>query len=63
MSMTFAEAKLKAKTEGVKIRHQHFTSDEFFEYKNGMLVCEMGYNVSTWYKGEEWQDGPWYVCE
>ncbi len=61
--MNFQEAKVKAKTEGVKIRNKHFTSEEFFEYKNGKLVCECGYDMRGWYQGHSWQDGPWYVVE
>lgn len=61
--MNFQEAKIKAKTEGVKIRNKHFTPEEFFEYKNGHLVCEGGYNMSRWYKGYSWQDEGWSVVE
>lgn len=61
--MTYQEARLKAKLEGVRIRNCNFTPDEWFEWRDGALRCELGYNMSTWYRGEAWQDEGWSVVE
>jgi methyl coenzyme M reductase gamma subunit len=60
--MTFEEAVQKAK-EGHRIRHYHFADDEWFEWKNGALRCELGYDMTRWYKGEEWQKNDWSICQ
>lgn len=58
--MTFEEAVEEAK-KGKKIVHKHFCDDEYFEYKNGGLVCELGYSMDGWYRGESWQDEGWRI--
>lgn len=60
--LTWEQAK-QAMREGKRVRNQCFTSDEFFEMKNGKIVCELGYNMAKWYIGEEWQDEGWSVIE
>ncbi|AZV01456.1 hypothetical protein vBSflM004_067 [Shigella phage vB_SflM_004] len=42
-------------------RNENFTSDEFFEIKDGKVVCEMGYPMAAWYKGEPWQKTGWSI--
>ena len=58
--MTYEEA-LEAMKQGKKVRNENFTSDEFFEMKDGKVVCEMGYPMAAWYKGEPWQKTGWSV--
>ncbi|ADP02622.1 hypothetical protein GECvBMG_gp263 [Salmonella phage GEC_vB_MG] len=53
----------QAMREGKKVRNQYFTPEEFFEMKNGQIVCEMGYNMAGWYLGEAWQDEGWSVID
>lgn len=62
--MNYLTARRRARAEGVKIRHAYFTPEEYFEWKDGKLRCELGYDMSKWFKNEKWQlDGPWYVVE
>lgn len=58
--MTFEEAKKKM-AEGYRMTHQYFTEEEFFENKDGIMVCENGYNMARWYRGEEWQKSGWRI--
>ncbi len=58
--MTYEEA-IEAMKQGKKVRNENFTSDEFFEMKDGRIVCEMGYPMSSWYKGEPWQKTGWSI--
>lgn len=44
--MTYEEA-IEAMKQGKKVRNENFTSDEFFEMKDGKIVCEMGYQMAT----------------
>lgn len=57
------EQAVGAMIEGHKVRNENFTSDEFFEMKDGKIVCELGYNMAKWYRGEAWQDEGWSVIE
>lgn len=56
--MTFDEAVEEAK-KGKKIVHEYFCTGEYFEYKNGVLVCEQGCSMAGWYRGESWQKEGW----
>ena len=58
--MTYEEA-IEAMKQGKKVRNENFTSDEFFEMKDGRIVCEMGYPMSSWYKGEPCQKTGWSI--
>lgn len=58
--MTFEEA-LKEAKKGKKIVNQYFCDGEYFEYKDGALVCELGYPMAGWYRGESWQDEGWRI--
>ncbi|AKJ73539.1 hypothetical protein SP40_98 [Salmonella phage 40] len=53
----------EAMREGKRVRNRNFTPEEFFEMKNGQIVCEMGYPMAGWYLGEAWQDEGWSVIE
>lgn len=58
--MTYEEA-VEAMKQGKKVRNENFTPDEFFEMKDGRIVCEMGYPMASWYKGEPWQKTGWSI--
>lgn len=60
--LTWKEAQ-QAMREGKRVRNQYFTSDEFFEMKDGKIFCELGYDMAKWYCGEAWQDEGWSVIE
>ncbi|AGE48152.1 hypothetical protein CPTAKMNP4_064 [Salmonella phage vB_SenM-AKM_NP4] len=59
--MTYQEAVMTSKITGKCIRHEYFTSDEYFIYDNGTVRDNGGYDMTRWYKGEAWQDKGWYV--
>lgn len=46
---------------GKRVVHEYFTSEEYFEMQYGVIVCENGYNMSDWFKGEKWQLTGWRV--
>lgn len=58
--MTWNEAINQMKL-GKKIRHEYFSSEEFFEMKNNKIVCEQGCDMTNWYRDEEWQKDGFYV--
>lgn len=60
--MTYEEA-VEAMKQGKKVRNENFTSDEFFEMKDGKIVCEMGYPMAKWYRGLDWQKTGWSVVK
>lgn len=60
--LTWKEAQ-QAMREGKRVRNENFTSDEWFEWLDGAIRCEMGYNMAGWYRGEAWQDEGWSVIE
>lgn len=60
--MSYEEA-LDAMRQGNKVSHQYFTSNEHFEMVRGRVVCEDGYSMAGWYKGEDWQNIGWYIKE
>lgn len=60
--MTYQEA-VEAMKEGKRVRAQGFTDDEYFEMQCGVITCEMGYNMTDWYKGHEWQKDGWSIVE
>lgn len=60
-SLSYTEAVELARTTGVRIRHEYFTNDEFFEFKDGKIVCEDGYAMDGWYRNERWQNVGWSV--
>lgn len=57
------EQAVEAMKQGHKVRNAYFTKDEFFEMRNGRIVCEMGYPMAGWYRHEEWQDKGWSVVK
>lgn len=59
-NMSWDEAKA-AMEEGKKVRNCYFSSDEFFRMDNGSIVCENGYSMAGWYRGEEWQTMGWSI--
>lgn len=60
--MTYEEAIQKMR-EGKRVRNCNFTPDEFFEMRCGVIVCEMGYNMTGWFRGYDWQLDGWSVAE
>lgn len=60
--MTYQEA-VEVMKQNKRVRHQMFTQDEYFEMQHGVITCEMGYNMTDWYKGHEWQKDGWYIVE
>lgn len=60
--MNYEEA-VEAMKQGKKVRNENFTSDEFFEMKDGKIVCEMGYPMATWYRGLDWQKSGWSIVQ
>ena len=60
-NMTWEEAK-QAMREGKSVHHRHFC-DEWFQMINGRIVDEAGYFMDRWYKGEDWQNTGWAICE
>jgi hypothetical protein len=52
---------LEAMSKGCKVKHVHFTDDEYFLMKNNVICDENGYDMTRWYKGEPWQNEHWYV--
>lgn len=56
--MTYEEA-IESMRQGKRVKCQGFTDDEFFEMHNGVIVCEMGYNMTDWYRGHDWQRDGW----
>lgn len=61
-NMNWEEAK-KAMREGKRVRHQYFTSNEWFEMVNGSIFAEDGCSMLGWYLGEAWQDEGWSVID
>lgn len=55
--LTKAQALIKMK-EGYKVQHQYFTSDEFLHIMDGVIVCENGYNMTSWWYDTR-QDSEW----
>lgn len=62
IKMTYEEA-IEAMKNGHRVRNENFTSDEFFEMKDGKIVCEMGYPMDTWYRGYDWQKTGWSILQ
>lgn len=60
--MTFDEAIEVMKT-GKRVKHEYFTSEEFFEMNNGMIFAEDGCPMTGWYTGEEWQKTGWSLYD
>lgn len=60
--MSWDEAKA-AMQEGKKVRNRYFTNEEFFTIKNGNIVCEMGYPMAGWLRGEDWQKTGWSIFQ
>jgi hypothetical protein len=60
--MNWEEAQT-AMRQGFAVRHEYFTSDEYFYMRNGHVVCEDGYPTAGWYTGEEWQKTGWSIVE
>ncbi|UYE90597.1 hypothetical protein CPT_pKp20_062 [Klebsiella phage pKp20] len=53
---------LEAMSKGCKVKHVHFTDDEYFLMKNKVICDENGYDMTRWYKGESWQNEHWYIA-
>ncbi len=50
-------------SEGKKVKHRHFCSGEWFEMKDGLIVCEGGYDMTNWYIGDDWQKSGWAIVQ
>ena len=58
-------AKTMAIARGFKIRHRHFSADEYIYYKDGNWFTEGGYQLDKiyWFNmGESWQNG-WTIVD
>lgn len=62
IKLTWPEAK-EAMKEGRRVEHSHFCGGEWFEMQYGVILDEHGYNMSNWFKGEDWQEEGWSVIE
>lgn len=60
--MSWEEA-LEAMEKGLLVRNQHFTSQEFFEMRNGRIFAEDGCSMAGWFRGEGWQKEGWSVIK
>lgn len=58
--MSWEEA-LELMRSGKRVTHKYFTSDEYFEMQFGTVICEQGYNMTDWFKNEEWQLSGWSI--
>ena len=59
--MNYQQAVEYSKTTGKKIKHEYFCDDEYFVWSRGKLRCELGYDMTPWYKGLDWQNETWYA--
>lgn len=59
-NLSWSEA-INAMEKGQLVRNQYFTSDEFFEMRNGSIFAEDGCPMAGWYRGEYWQKEGWQV--
>jgi len=59
-NLSWEEAQ-QAMSEGKKVKHRYFCLGEWFHMVDGVLYCENRYNMSRWYKGEEWQKSGWAI--
>ena len=53
---------LEAMSKGCKVKHVHFTDDEYFLMKNKVICDENGYDMTRWYKGESGQNEHWSIA-
>lgn len=54
---------LRALEKGLIVRNRNFTSEEFFEMRNGRLFAEDGCSMAGWYLGLDWQKEGWSVID
>lgn len=48
---------------GHVVKQQHFTSEEYFYMDTkGVVRDENGYDMTSWWKGEPWQDEGWSIA-
>lgn len=53
----------QAMDNGHKIRHIHFSDDEFLHMVNGVIRSEEGYNFEIWWDGNEpWKEDGWSIA-
>lgn len=57
------EQAIQAMEEGKRLRNEYFTSDEWFEFRNGRLFAEDGCPMCGWFTGEDWQLTGWTIIE
>lgn len=60
VKLSWPEA-LEAMEKGKAVRNEYFTSEEFFEMRNGRIFAEDGCSMHDWYRGEDWQKTGWSV--
>lgn len=49
------EQEVELMKQGKRVTHEYFTDDEYLEMVDGHIVCERGYRMGKWNRGEEWQ--------
>lgn len=59
-NLSWSEA-LEAMESGKVVRNEYFTSEEFFEMRNGRIFAEDGCPMCGWYQGADWQQTGWSV--
>lgn len=55
------EQAIKAMEKGKRVRNQHFTSEEWFEMRDGRIYAEDGCPMTGWYRGDDWQKEGWSI--
>lgn len=58
--MNWEQAK-KVMESGHKVTHEDFTDEEYFHMVHGIILCENGYHMDKWFRGESWQDRGWRI--
>lgn len=56
--MNWSQA-LSAMEKGLRVRHEYFTKEEYFELRDGRLTAEDGCSMRGWFRNEEWQKTGW----
>lgn len=58
--MSWEEA-LRAMLDGKVVQNRHFTSEEWFHMRDGVIFAEDGCCMQGWFTGESWQMVGWSV--
>lgn len=64
-NLSWEEAQ-KAMSEGKKVKHRYFSTEEYFHLVDGRIYGEDGVCMNDgfhtdWYTGEEWQKTGWAI--